>query len=57
MIMTDTTVKIPNSLAGFLDDASEHDPQWKNRSELARAILWEWVKDKYPNAIGEKVAE
>ena len=42
--MNDTTVKIPQPLARLLDESVKNDPQWKNRSELARSILWEWVK-------------
>ena len=42
--MTATTLRIPLPLARLLDDAAENDPQWANRSELARSILWEWIK-------------
>ena len=39
-----TTIKIPILLAKLLDNEVEKDPQYPNRSELARAVLWEWVK-------------
>ena len=42
--MTVTTLRIPEPLARLLDNAAKNDPQWANRSELARSILWEWVK-------------
>ena len=42
--MNATTLRIPEPLARLLDDAAENDPQWSNRSELARSILWEWIK-------------
>jgi len=41
-----TTIKIPEYLKTRLDEEAMQDPQWKNRSELARAILWEWIKDQ-----------
>jgi len=44
--MNATTLRIPEPLARLLDDAAEKDPQWSNRSELARSILWEWIKDQ-----------
>ena len=39
-----TTLRIPLLLAKALDNEVEKDPQYPNRSELARAILWDWVK-------------
>ena len=39
-----TTIRIPLLLAKLLDNEVEKDPQYPNRSELARAVLWDWVK-------------
>ena len=39
-----TTIRIPLLLAKLLDNEVDKDPQYPNRSELARAVLWEWVK-------------
>lgn len=29
-----------------LDEEIGQDPRWKNRSDLARNIIWEWLKDQ-----------
>jgi len=54
--MNDTTLRIPKPLARFLDTAAENDPQWSSWTDLARSILWEWVKHQPDFVIKENTS-